>query len=494
MRVWQGWNCHWRLLLPLMVLVSFLAACGPVVEQASSDYNSFLSDIIRTERRPVGDTRGTAILDPLVLRELDVRERSIDNLEQAGLSVDRMLNSTKRANSPLSNEELFDLPSMAPVRNSLEEEFGRYNPVRDSADAQQLSAFNKADLYSKNSFFVLTGVVNRMDRAYVSPGNCGEIRLLYQLRRRSDAAEAIANNTVRPVVLNIVLKASTHSQADRSGICSNIARRWLAIPDSSSLSASDLATKLMSKSGPLELVEVANIDRIELNIQVGRAPQRVFGEARADYLLKVFHYDVRSKRFTDGPMENQIDRERILRNEDLKRDFREWLLQSNQLRELDKGTILIPDKFLSNGVIASTPVMQSNLGPAAGFVKPDDQNGAVFTESDVVAALKKAADSGVRFQNIRSVDNFKQRLNDVTCSGCHQTRGVGGLHFPGGNWTAAKPSTDPQGSEHFFGDQSRRRAILTSFRDGIPPDYSRGFSDTPLIGRPGAELAEGMKR
>ena len=64
----------------------------------------------------------------------------------------------------------------------------------------------------------------------------------------------------------------------------------------------------------------------------------------------------------------------------------------------------------------------------------------VFKETDIVAALEKAAEDGIKLQNIRSVGGFERRLNDITCSGCHQTRGIGGFHFPGVDWMAAKPS------------------------------------------------------
>ena len=88
--------------------------------------------------------------------------------------------------------------------------------------------------------------------------------------------------------------------------------------------------------------------------------------------------------------------------------------------------------------------------------------------SDVVAALKKAAERGIALQNIRSVAGFERRLNDITCAGCHQTRGIGGFHFPGVDWMAEKPSnsTVVPASPHFFGDQIRRRDILTALRDG----------------------------
>ena len=107
-----------------------------------------------------------------------------------------------------------------------------------------------------------------------------------------------------------------------------------------------------------------------------------------------------------------------------------------------------------------------------------------------IAALKKAAADGIKLQNIRSVEGFERRLNDATCSGCHQTRGIGGFHFPGVDWMAAKPSnsTVVPASPHFFGDQIRRRDILASLRDGKTPDYSRGFASRPQL-RGSTELA-----
>jgi hypothetical protein len=214
---------------------------------------------------------------------------------------------------------------------------------------------------------------------------------------------------------------------------------------------------------------------------------------RTDYLLKVFRYNAPTQTFEEAPLENQIDRDRILADEGLKREFRAWLLDPAHLGEFDRGTVLIPEKFLATGAIATTPVgfAPSNLQPAYGLMKSDGETtDPAFKTSDVVTALSKAAERGVGLQNIRSVAGFERRLNDITCSGCHQTRGIGGFHFPGVDWMAANPSnsTVVPASPHFFGDQIRRRDILTALRDGTPPDYSRGFSSRPQL-RGSTELA-----
>src|SRR5260221_9863578 len=67
--------------------------------------------------------RGTAITDPLALRELD----------RGRFGLGRVLLPTKSADAPLANSELFALPSLAPVRKALDDEFERYI-VRHKAD------------------------------------------------------------------------------------------------------------------------------------------------------------------------------------------------------------------------------------------------------------------------------------------------------------------------------------------------------------------------
>jgi mono/diheme cytochrome c family protein len=437
--------------------------------------------------------RGAAITDPLALRELD----------RGPFGLVRVMQPARSADAALTNSQLFALPSMAPVRKALDDEFDRY-VVRHKADlpnetigagnSYDFQLFDRALLYSADSRFVLAGIVNRMDRAYLAEANCGEIRLIYRLTR-ADVPETGNASPRLPMTLNVVLRAKGDHAVDGSGAeltCAEIARRWLAAGDSP-LTGVALAEKLMAKDGPLDLIGPENIVRIETNLQIAHAPKSAVRDFRTDYLLKVFDYDAQTQLFEQAPLENQIDRERILADTKLSRDFRTWLLDPRHFSELDRGTILIPDKFLATGAVAATPVgfAPSSLQPAFGLVQGEDAAAdPVFTETDVVAALKKAAERGITLQNIRSVAGFERRLNDVTCAGCHQTRGIGGFHFPGVDWMVAKPdnSTVVPASPHFFGDQIRRRDILTSLRDGRRPDYSRGFSSRPQL-RGSTELA-----
>ena len=233
--------------------------------------------------------RGTAITDPAMLRELD----------GGRFRLDRMLLPERSADARLSNDELFRLPSMMPIRQAIDGEFERY-VVRHKASLPKetigigegfdFQLFDRALLYSAQTRFVLAGIVNRMDRAYVFPTGCGEIRLIYRLTRLD--LPDVGNNTSSPrlpMTLNLVLKA----KADRSGpevTCSSIANRWLA-------AGALLNEKLQTKDSPLDLLGPENIDRIETNLQIAHAPKSAVRDFRTDYLLKVFRYDRQSSVF-----------------------------------------------------------------------------------------------------------------------------------------------------------------------------------------------------
>ncbi|HYI26843.1 MAG TPA: hypothetical protein VD863_03245 [Bradyrhizobium sp.] len=439
--------------------------------------------------------RGAAIIDPLALRELD----------RGRFAVARVMVPARSVDVPLTSGQLFALPSMVKVRTTLDAEFDRY-VVRHKAalpnesvgvgTGHDFQLFDRAVLDSGDARFVLAGIVNRMDRAFVSPESCGDIRLIYRLTRTAPAGEDVASQRL-PMTLNIVLKARGAGMVGAKGIaitCAEIARRWLDAGELT-LTGADLAARLLAPGGPLDLIRPENVDRIETNLQIAHAPKSAVRDFRTDYLMKVFRLDPVAGAFAEAPMENQIDRERLLTDLELGRDFKAWLLDPRHLNEFDRGTALIPERFLAKAAIAATPAGfdPSEQQPAFGLVQGEGAAGnPVFSENDIVAALRKAADAGVTPTNIRSVAGFKRRLNDVTCSGCHQTRGIGGFHFPGVDWMAAKPSNAAvvPASPHFFGDQIRRRDILTSIKWGSSPDYSRGFSERPQLRTRSEFLAE----
>jgi hypothetical protein len=404
---------------------------------------AFVPNVVRAE------ATGLAITDPQTLRDLD----------HGGFGLGRMLASHA---APLSNEALFALPAMTKVRRALDAEFARYIDRHKATRPREtigvgashdVQLFDPSLLVSSDTSFALAGIVNRMDRAFVAPETCGEIRLIYRLMRSGEGAPSRL-----PMTLNLALRAR---QAGDAQNCAEIARRWL------------------SSDAPLATLTPDHIDRLEINLQIAHAPQSASREFRTDYLQKVFRRDAPGEVFVEAAMENQIDTGRLLADADLASAFRAWLLAPDHLAAFDAGTVVIPDEFLAKSSVASTPagLARSSLQPSFGLMQSDHAGGnAVFSDGDVVAALAVVASRGVVLQNIHSPAGFARRLGDIGCGGCHQVRGIGGFHFPGVD--AASPATVAM-SPHFNGDQPRRRDILVALRDGAAPDFSRGFSDRP---------------
>ncbi|PPQ16869.1 hypothetical protein CV770_23820 [Bradyrhizobium sp. AC87j1] len=420
-------------------------------------------------------TRGTAITDPDLLRKLD---------EGDALTISRLLSPERKADGPLTTDLLFsELSQLKDIPPAIDAEFDRYIIRQKAAyptetigvgEGFDVQLFDRAVLKSRDTRFVLAGIVNRMDRAYASEDSCGEIRLIYRLAR-FDGKTA----TRLPMTLNLVMKARDARQTDAEGkpiSCAELARRWLDNGNWQELIGSR---------------DDAMLDRIETNIQLSVAAKSALHDFRSDYLLKVFKYNSATKAFEESTLENQIDRDRIMSDDALRRDFKDWLLAPEHLREFDRGTVLIPEKFLARSAVVPTPagLDASALQPEFGMMQAEGEGKAVFADNDVVGALKQAVARG-DVQNIRSVAGFQRRLNDVTCSGCHQTRGIGGFHFPGVDWLADRSSNASivPASPHFLGDQPRRRDILTTFATGKRPDFSRGFAGRPQT-RGSRELA-----
>jgi hypothetical protein len=436
--------------------------------------------------------RGAAITDPLALRELD----------RNAFGLGRILLPNRVSDAPLTNNHLFALPSIAPVRQAIDAEFAKYvgrqkavhpNQSIGVGSSYELQLFDRALLDSADTRFVLAGIINRMDRAYVSEASCGEIRLIYRLTRTDTAGAGEGAASPRlPMTLNVVFKAKGDAATDTKGrsiTCAEIARRWLMTADLA-VSGGALAERLLAEDGPLALVLPENIRRVETNLQVVHAPKSVARDFRTDYLLKVFDYNAASAAFEEVPLENQLDTERILADEKLRREFKAWLFEPANFTALDRGTVVIPKEFLATAALAPTPVGFTSPNLTSGLLEGGGSAEAVFTDRELKAMLQQLAERGTRLQNIRSVAGFERRLSDISCSGCHQTRAIGGFHFPGVDWLAERPDNSRvvPASPHFFGDQIRRRDVLADLRDGKTPDYSRGFANRPQ-GRGKDELA-----
>src|SRR4051794_6210985 len=158
--------------------------------------------------------RGTAITDPDLLRELDQHD---------ALTISRLLWPERNANFPLTTDQMFSsLSQLKPILRAIDAEFDRYVTRHQATSPDEtigvgegfdVQLFDRAVLNSPETRFVLAGIVNRMDRAYVSDESCGEIRLIYRLARFDTEPDGSKTATRLPMTLNLVMKArdSSHS-------------------------------------------------------------------------------------------------------------------------------------------------------------------------------------------------------------------------------------------------------------------------------------------
>jgi hypothetical protein len=432
---------------PQMPATNRSSAVGRKLRVAGLALFAFLVCLASSARCREVDS-GLAITDPHILKLLD---------KIAGIG--QMMPSVGTAE--VSNKELFARPLMLPILEAISNDI-----ATASAPTNSGALFNINFLTSASSRFVLAGVINRMDRAWAyldrDPDSCGEIRFVYRLTYHIELAKGSGRflDSRLPMTLNLVLRA--HDLGD-SISCADIAKRWLDTPDH--------PADLKEIADTLANCDQRHVDRVEINMQSARwtasSPgSKDFG-GRADYILRVFAFDTERGIFAPTVMENQIDRDRLLKPENgsLLAALKEFLLDPANIVKLDQGTLKVPDIFLATKGVSVAP---GGIGRSANRILSDLVNAQ---DPDVVAAVEEVASKGLI--NIHSPYGFERRLDDITCSGCHQSRSTAGFHFIGIDWGDVHPNNATQvaGSPHFFGDMPRRREIVTAFAEGRAPGF-----------------------
>ncbi len=420
---------------------------------------------------------GLAISDP------DILER----LEKKGLALDALLKSGWQRGvtvTPANNAGLSSISQMQDVFRVVEREMTltkRANPGAGVGMAfNHKRLFDTSFLSAADARFPLVGIVQRLDRMYRQPANCGEVRLIYRLEYVRQTGDGIARSRL-PMTLNLVLHSKLPHQAMS---CRDLARKWIASGESA-LRGSAAVDFLLGTNGPLHTVTPAHIDRIETNFQSLRRPAASISEfgGHAEYVLKVFNSipaapgSANAKPvFRETAMENMIDRDRLLANPTLLARFKTWLFEPATVRALDDGTIDIPHDFRAINGRSFAPGGHARSGNRTSY--------GLLSDAELAAAITSANETGGRLKNISSPDGFRMRLDDTGCVGCHQSRAIGGFHFMGIDSAASKRHLPENAifvpaSAHFYGDAPRRRKILEALATGNEPDWARGFSLRP---------------
>lgn len=381
----------------------------------------------------------------------------------------------------------FNLSVAKDIRATIEKDL---RSVQNTEGVTAREQIHEKFLSDPESRIELVGIVNRIDRQFILdivPGSgrtnrCGEISVIY---RFSYSLKKGAVSSRLPATMNVVFSAIPRSGIGGAKRCADVAGRWLKeMRRPADRSAAAVVADLNGADGLLSLLATANIDRIELNIQAYRisagADTTDLGST-AGYIIRVFRWNPDRNRFTVSFLTNQIDRARILgraegddnscspgsRKPVSKTKFIAYLTSGPVLSDIDTGTLNIPAKYLACRALSVSPG-GAHRAKNLPFWNAKSEAEQIVSDDQLAAAMKKAVTPLRQFSFVKSVVDLRARLNDTTCTGCHQTRAIAGFHFPGAD-RQGTPSANAvllAGSPHFYGDQSRRIKILELLAKG----------------------------
>ena len=389
------------------------------------------------------------------------RPETLKAIESSGFSLGDLI-SRSASTGAVDNQELSQMSSFKPILQNLKEEMTAYQKKRPKAGVGLQFDERLFDLrYMENprARFVLVGVVNRMDTGFRAKNRCGEIRFIYRLAYSvQDHGTPVSSRL--PMTINLVMNAGT---ATDNNACADLGKAWLRV------NAETPATELIS-NGPLSQAyfKRENIKSLEINLQIVRmaASERPDFGGHAEYLLKVYKWNQQT--FESSTLENQIDRDNLKANPELLAELKKWLLDPKNVKAIDAGTQIIPEKFLAKSALSIAPggFTRAANRMFTGLVSEEDAKKISFSELEI----------------IKTPAAFIRRLNDSTCVGCHQTRAIGGFHFTGKDPMGKYPGNSVflAGSAHFMGDLARRHAVVEEIVNKKEVvDFSRGFSARP---------------
>lgn len=333
-------------------------------------------------------------------------------------------------------------------------------PYAIEQDGDEPRHFDTRWLQSPYARLKLVAVVNRMDKVDFDPASCGEVRFVYRLAYRT----AQAGSTL-PFFLNLV-KAYPR-QAD----CAAFAQRWIA--PGGKLTASALKAAALKD---------LTLKQVELNFQSLRFTSGYMHDfgGQAMYMQRIFRPS--GQALVPVPLENTPDVQAVTANPALLQRFVQFLKSGDNLKRLDTGTLVVDfdEKFL-----ARLSISWSTLGRARTANKPYAR--LFEARPDLLQSIDI---SGLEY--IRSREALVERLDNLTCMGCHQSGGTAGFHMLGNAADGDAHHFNRQQlplSAHAYAEIARRQAYVARVAARQAPDRFRPHSNfTTADWTPGASL------
>jgi len=318
-------------------------------------------------------------------------------------------------------------------------------PYLVERDGDEPRHFDTRWLNSEYGYMKLVAVANRMDRMDLTKDSCGEVRFIYRLSYKSKKASSSL-----PFFVNVV------HQYPKQDSCAGFAKSWNIDPVS--------ATEL--KKGALKNLSFRQLEVNFQSLRFTSGYMHDFG-GQAMYMQRVFQKA--GDNLAPVGLENTPDVLAIKKDPSLLKKFVEYLKQPEILRQLDEGTLNIDfdPKFLSK-----LSISWSTLGRARTANRPYSE---IFQQN---RALVESIDiSKLKF--IKSHDALVERLNNLTCMGCHQSGGTAGFQMLGHADPEFSHSFNRQEqalSPHATAEVPRRLAWLQNVMAGQTPNRFRPHS------------------
>jgi hypothetical protein len=378
-----------------------------------------------------------ALRDPALLTGLEARGFSLSELVVG-----------KRARTTAELDRLSGFQSIFATLRADVRAAKSSHPLAKVTSSDGYRLFDERWFDSHEMRFVLSGVLNRLDRRAFYPGTCGEIRFLYRLAYQTEHAGAPMAGRL-PMTMNVVFLV----RGDQS--CRSVARSWRLARDARGESAAERALG----EGPLAPRERERwtLKSIETNLQTFRIQSFAHPTlaGHIDYVLRVFHAkgDPRDA-FEAVPMENMPDVARLSQDAKLRDDLLRTLRDPTVLAAIDQGTLNLPERFLARHALSVSP-RGLTRAPNRPFRK-------LFKDTDFANLPLEST------RTIRSPAALIRRLDGATCTGCHQSRSIAGFHHVG-NDSPEHPAFDALvsgSSVHLENDLERRRLYVSNVAAG----------------------------
>ena len=287
--------------------------------------------------------------------------------------------------------------------------------------------------------FELIGVVNRFDRRFDPPGqpSCGEVRLVYRL--------ALHNRGRPPTRLPMTVNVRIPQRPGAAG-CRRVAELWRSEKDVLAI-----------------LRTLPSFTHLETNFQSVHIPSyRHDMDDTAEYVLRSFKV-VRDSLAVD----TLLNTPRADLSDGEVAELKTWI--EDNVPAIDHGVAQVPDKFLATRAVSVSPrglLRRANRPFSSYFGDRESGLRGAPLGATVLATTPEL---------------LLRRLDESTCVGCHQSRGVAGFHLLGEEADASRTfnALAVGHSPHMAAELPWRAEVLAGAAQGREPPRPRPFSGHP---------------